>query len=179
VGGRWDEKDVPPLDGKVVLVTGANAGLGLAASKVSPVTGRGSCSPARNQHKARAAADELRAEVGGDVDVDIVALDLASLTSVSAAATVVRDRESRLEAGNDCWLYLQVVDRLPSLEDPDHGWDAVIVVRPKGTTPGVGPTSTECASTMLNVSRPGCLGLRPAERPVGRGARLRLGVGGR
>jgi hypothetical protein len=40
----------------------------------------------RNQHKAEAAAAELRAEVASDVDIDIVPLDLASLTSVSAAA---------------------------------------------------------------------------------------------
>ena len=94
---RWDEKDVPPLDGKVVLVTGANAGLGLAASKVFARHGARVLLACRNQHKAQAAADELRAEVGGDVDVDIVPLDLASLTSVSAAAKVVRDRESRLD----------------------------------------------------------------------------------
>jgi NAD(P)-dependent dehydrogenase (short-subunit alcohol dehydrogenase family) len=94
---RWDEKDVPPLGGKVVLVTGANAGLGLAASKVFARHGARVVLACRNQHKAQVAADEIRAEVAGDVDVDIVALDLASLTSVSAAATLVRDRESRLD----------------------------------------------------------------------------------
>jgi protochlorophyllide reductase len=78
-------------------VTGANSGLGLAASKVFARHGARVLLACRNEQKAQAAADELRAEVGGPVDVDIVPLDLASLTSVSSAAKLVRDNESRLD----------------------------------------------------------------------------------
>ncbi|MEY2570525.1 MAG: hypothetical protein QOE63_875 [Acidimicrobiaceae bacterium] len=94
---RWTEGDVPPLAGKTVLVTGANAGLGLEASKVFARRGARVLLACRNQQKAEAAATEVRAAAGGTADVDIVPLDLASLDSVASAAKLVRDQESRLD----------------------------------------------------------------------------------
>lgn len=87
--------DVPPLDGKVALVTGANAGLGLSASKMLAARGAEVLMACRNLEKAERAADEVRAVATGRVEV--VPLDLASLTSVAGAAKMVSDAEPRLD----------------------------------------------------------------------------------
>lgn len=92
---RWAEGDVPSLDGKVALVTGANSGLGLEASKLLARHGAKVLLACRNAEKAQAAAEEVRA--GATAAVEIVPLDLASLASIAAAAKLVSGSESRLD----------------------------------------------------------------------------------
>jgi NAD(P)-dependent dehydrogenase (short-subunit alcohol dehydrogenase family) len=96
MSARWDEHDVPSLDGKVALVTGANSGLGLATAKILANHGARVLLACRNAQKAEAAAREVSADAP-EAGVEIVALDLASLASIAGAAKTVRDRESRLD----------------------------------------------------------------------------------
>jgi NAD(P)-dependent dehydrogenase (short-subunit alcohol dehydrogenase family) len=91
----WDEKDMPSLEGKVALVTGANSGLGLEAATALARHGAKVLLACRNIQKAEAAADQVRATATGEVE--IVPLDLASLGSVAACAKLVRERETRLD----------------------------------------------------------------------------------
>jgi NAD(P)-dependent dehydrogenase (short-subunit alcohol dehydrogenase family) len=94
---RWDESDIPSLEGKVALVTGANAGLGLEATKLLAGHGARVLMACRNEEKAERAADEVRGEGPGPADVEVVPLDLAGLHSVAAAAALVTEREDRLD----------------------------------------------------------------------------------
>ena len=95
MGGRWDERDVPSLEGKVALVTGANSGLGLETSRMLARHGARILLACRNPNKAAVAEEQVGAvAVAG---AEVVQLDLASLASVADCAQRVRDRETKLD----------------------------------------------------------------------------------
>ena len=80
---RWTEADIPDQTGRIVLVTGANSGLGLRTAQV--LAGRGAhvimgCRSVQRGQEARRA-------VQGSAEV--LELDLADLSSVRAAAEQV------------------------------------------------------------------------------------------
>ena len=81
----WSTADIPDLHGRIAVVTGANGGLGLETARALAVKGAYVVMAARNQRKAAAAADEIRGDAP-DASLDLVALDLASQSSVRAAA---------------------------------------------------------------------------------------------
>ena len=84
------------MQGKVVVVTGSNVGIGfetvvgLAAQEATTVL---AC---RNQAKAEAAAREVTRRTWND-DVHVIPLDLADLASVRKAAQEIRTRWDRLD----------------------------------------------------------------------------------
>ena len=84
-------EQIPPLDGKVVLITGANSGLGLESAKALAQRGARVVVGARSMEKASAALHEL----GGRGEPLLI--DLADLASVRAAASQVRERYDRLD----------------------------------------------------------------------------------
>lgn len=92
---QWTANDIPSLDGKVALITGANAGLGLATTKALAARGATVLLACRNPAKAQAAADEVRAVTTGPVE--LVTLDLSSLDSVRAAVATVVGSQDRLD----------------------------------------------------------------------------------
>ena len=94
---HWDETDVPALTGKVALVTGANAGLGLATAGVLAKRGARVLLACRNTDKGAAAAEQIRVERGASASVEVVRIDLASLASIDECAGRVRATETRLD----------------------------------------------------------------------------------
>jgi len=91
----WSERDIPSLDGKVALITGANSGLGLAAAKTLAKRGARVVMACRNAAKAEAAADAVRQTATGPVEV--VSLDLGSLASVDTCASAFLKNEPKLD----------------------------------------------------------------------------------
>jgi NAD(P)-dependent dehydrogenase (short-subunit alcohol dehydrogenase family) len=91
------EKDIPSLDGKVILVTGGNVGLGKQAvleyARHNPsLIWLG----ARSVQKANAAIDEIRQQVP-DAAIQVLELDLSSFASIKKAAATVLSTSSRLD----------------------------------------------------------------------------------
>ncbi|PFH59524.1 hypothetical protein XA68_12227 [Ophiocordyceps unilateralis] len=91
------KKDIPSLEGKVILVTGGNIGLGKQAildfSQHHP---RQIWLAARNADKANEAIEEIRAKVP-DAPVKFLQLDLSSFESIKKAAETFTAESDRLD----------------------------------------------------------------------------------
>jgi len=87
----WSCDDIPPLEGKVAAVTGANSGLGLEVAQRLAERGARVLLACRNTDKATVAAGRI-----GPL-AEVVALDLASLASVERAAAEIARRTDRLD----------------------------------------------------------------------------------
>jgi NAD(P)-dependent dehydrogenase (short-subunit alcohol dehydrogenase family) len=92
----WSRDDIPSLDGRTALVTGANGGLGLETTRALAAKGARILMAARNQEKAAAAEAEIRRDQP-DADLELIPLDLGSLDSVEAAAEQVLGATERLD----------------------------------------------------------------------------------
>lgn len=88
----WSESDVPDQSGRVAVVTGGNGGLGLETVRTLAAKGAHVVMAARNLEKATAASNEITS-ANPDATIEVVPLDLADLSSVAAAATVIAAHE--------------------------------------------------------------------------------------
>ena len=92
----WSADDMGDLDGRTVLVTGANSGLGLRSAEALAGHGARVLIACRNPDKGEAARDQVRAMARG-APPELVLLDLADLSSVEAAAEDVAARADHLD----------------------------------------------------------------------------------
>jgi NAD(P)-dependent dehydrogenase (short-subunit alcohol dehydrogenase family) len=81
----WTAADVPALDGRTAIVTGANSGLGLATARELARAGAAVVLACRSEEKARVAMDSIRQAVP-KAELSVGVLDLADLDSVRAFA---------------------------------------------------------------------------------------------
>ncbi|XP_026149181.1 retinol dehydrogenase 13 isoform X2 [Mastacembelus armatus] len=84
------------LDGKTVLITGANTGIGKETALDMAQRGARVILACRDMTRARIAADEIR-QKSGNGNVLVKKLDLASLQSVRDLAKDVQENETRLD----------------------------------------------------------------------------------
>lgn len=92
----WSEADIPDQTGRTAVVTGANGGLGLASARALAAAGAHVVMAARNQDKAAAARDGILADLP-QASLEVVPLDLGSLSSVAEAAAAIRAGHDRVE----------------------------------------------------------------------------------
>jgi NAD(P)-dependent dehydrogenase (short-subunit alcohol dehydrogenase family) len=84
------------MKGKVVVITGANVGIGKETAVGLARKGATTVLACRNQEKAKAAADEVAQRTGND-DVHVVSLDLSDLASVRDCASAIEGSFPRLD----------------------------------------------------------------------------------
>jgi NAD(P)-dependent dehydrogenase (short-subunit alcohol dehydrogenase family) len=93
---RWSESDVPDQSGRVVIVTGANTGIGYHTAAALAYRGAHVVLAVRNLEKGNEALSRIVAATPG-ADVTLQALDLSSLDSVRAAADALRTAYPRID----------------------------------------------------------------------------------
>jgi NAD(P)-dependent dehydrogenase (short-subunit alcohol dehydrogenase family) len=91
----WGTSDIPRLDGKTAVVTGANSGIGYFTALELARAGAEVVIGCRDPKRGEEALRSLRERSGGKVE--LVALNLASLASVRAFADEVRRLHPRLD----------------------------------------------------------------------------------
>lgn len=84
----WTAADVPDQSGRTVVVTGANSGIGLEATRVLADRGATVVMACRSVDRGESAAEEIRSDLGPTAEGTLVVaeLDLADLESVRTFA---------------------------------------------------------------------------------------------
>jgi NAD(P)-dependent dehydrogenase (short-subunit alcohol dehydrogenase family) len=93
---RWTVEEMPDQAGRTVLITGANSGLGLRSAEALAAKGARVLMACRNEAKGADACDQVAAGATGPAP-EVVALDLADLSSVRACAEKVAASVDRLD----------------------------------------------------------------------------------
>jgi NAD(P)-dependent dehydrogenase (short-subunit alcohol dehydrogenase family) len=96
MAGKWTADQIPDQSGRVVVVTGANSGLGLVTARELARAGASVVLACRNTGKGEQAIAGVLAAVPG-ADVEIQALDLADLESVREFAGRIASERDHLD----------------------------------------------------------------------------------
>ncbi len=93
---KWTTADIPNLTGKIVVITGANSGLGYESSLALAQKGAHVVMACRSPKKAESAKAEILKHAP-NASVELMALDLSSLKSVHAFAEAFKAKHSKLD----------------------------------------------------------------------------------
>ncbi len=88
---------MPDVQGKTVVVTGGNSGIGFETAAALAGMGARVLVTARNADKGRAAVSAMAQRLGGDGQVQLVTFDLADLSSVRRGAAEILEQAPRLD----------------------------------------------------------------------------------
>jgi len=110
----WKLDDIPDLTGEVIIVTGANSGLGFETTKELSRKGAKVVMACRNPQKADTAMQKIKNDIP-DANLDIIFLDLANQKSVPDFANQFMHKYNRLDvlinnAGIMATPYSETVD---------------------------------------------------------------------
>jgi NAD(P)-dependent dehydrogenase (short-subunit alcohol dehydrogenase family) len=86
--GKWTTSDIPDQTGRTIVITGANAGLGLESAKRLAERGARVLLACRNPERGEPALEAVAAVASGAAP-SLVELDLADLDSVAAGAAAI------------------------------------------------------------------------------------------
>ena len=88
---------MPDMQGRTVVVTGGNSGIGFETAAALAAMGARVVVTARNADKGRAAVAAIAQRVGSEAQVQLVVFDLADLSSVRRGAAEILEQEPRLD----------------------------------------------------------------------------------
>jgi NAD(P)-dependent dehydrogenase (short-subunit alcohol dehydrogenase family) len=93
----WTADDLPDLDGRIMVVTGASSGLGEATTVALATRGAHVVLATRSADKTATVMDRIRTRVP-NASLEHLQIDLADLGSVADAATELTGRHQRVDA---------------------------------------------------------------------------------
>ena len=96
MSNKWKHNDIPDMTGKVVVITGANSGLGFESTKALAAKGATIVMACRNLTKAEKAKSEVLQQFP-NAKLNLMQLDNASLDSVRAFANAFKAKYDRLD----------------------------------------------------------------------------------
>ncbi|KAL7570367.1 hypothetical protein ACA910_017206 [Epithemia clementina (nom. ined.)] len=97
IGLKDEGADGVDLSGKVVVVTGANSGIGKEVATYCAAKGAKLYMLCRNQERAEAARTEITEKTGSKT-VDVVLVDVSELDQVRKAASTLQEKEKEIYA---------------------------------------------------------------------------------
>ena len=93
----WTPELIQNLEGKSVVITGASSGIGLEATKILLSKGAEVTMLNRNEQKSNRIIQEIKDELGGNVTLNFIKLDLSNLVSVREAANALIERKQKID----------------------------------------------------------------------------------
>lgn len=94
----WTPDRLGSLAGKTFVITGANSGTGYQAARIFLSKGAKVVMLNRSVEKSNAAIEKLKQDLGHNIDVRLIRMDLSDLTSVRAAAAEVLAQVPSIDA---------------------------------------------------------------------------------
>jgi len=94
----WTPDLMKSQNGKIFLITGATSGTGFQATKILLSKGAKVVMLNRNPKKSTDTIATLKKELGNNIDVSFIRVDLGDLTSVKKAAEEILDTVTRIDA---------------------------------------------------------------------------------
>lgn len=93
---NWTTENIPSQNGKRILITGANSGIGLEAAKVLASKGAEVILAVRNLDKGKLAQQEILALVPS-ANTSVIALDLSDLDSVNSCVKQLIETDKKID----------------------------------------------------------------------------------
>lgn len=92
---NWTSENIPDQSGRIIVITGANAGLGYESALALARKGAHVVMAVRNLQKGQAASDQIK-QAAPNAQVDLMQLNLGSLQSVRDFAAAFKQRHQPL-----------------------------------------------------------------------------------
>lgn len=92
---HWDESQVPDMQGKTVVITGANSGIGYEAANILASRGAQIILAVRNYEKGQKALKQIQ-DLHPKANLELMRLDLSELASIRSFAEEFRQKHHRL-----------------------------------------------------------------------------------
>ena len=93
---KWSEKDIPDLTGKIIIITGANNGIGFENSKQFARKNATVIMACRNLEKGQKALNTVKKKVPS-AKVELMKLDLANLYSIKEFVSEFKQKYDKLD----------------------------------------------------------------------------------
>ncbi len=124
----WTPERIKNIKGKTFLITGANAGAGFQASKILLKKGAEVVMLNRNPTKSAKAIQQLKSELGADIKVSFIKMDLSDLASVRNAAKEIIEEVPVIDA----LICNAAIAQVPTQEFTSDGFESQLGVNHYG-----------------------------------------------